>query len=346
MKKIIYLFSVYLFVQTFLSLILISRQVPYGGGDAIAIWNLKAKLIFLENGKYWRSILSSIIFWTHPDYPFLLPGLIAFLWKLAGGSVFSVPQYLSIFITMSIVVVLFFAIKKKNGFLSAFFGELVLVSTPFFLTSGVSQYADVPISLFLLLSLIFFSKKKFLAAGIFSGLAAYVKNEGLIFSFAAVASLFIFFLFQKNLKKNIKNIFLFLYGCAPIIFSVVAFKFLSNSESSYVLQSLSGIIFKIFDYKRHLIIIERFAFGITSFGEWRINPLPFIGLLIFFSKKSLSQINLQLLIILFLYYFIYLITPYNLSWQLDTSFNRLLIQLWPSVIYLIFSYVSFSKRDK
>jgi hypothetical protein len=36
------------------------------------------------------------------------------------------------------------------------------------------------------------------------------------------------------------------------------------------------------------------------------------------------------------YFFIYLITPYDLRWHLRFSLNRLFLQLWPSAVFLFF----------
>jgi len=39
------------------------------------------------------------------------------------------------------------------------------------------------------------------------------------------------------------------------------------------------------------------------------------------------------------YYFVYIISPYNLNWHLVTSLPRLIIQLWPSVVFSYFLMV-------
>ena len=41
-------------------------------------------------------------------------------------------------------------------------------------------------------------------------------------------------------------------------------------------------------------------------------------------------------IILAGFYTIYLITPLDLAWQLQTSADRLLLQLWPTILLLLF----------
>ena len=36
------------------------------------------------------------------------------------------------------------------------------------------------------------------------------------------------------------------------------------------------------------------------------------------------------------YFFIYIVTPERLSWHLATSLNRLLLQLWPMTVFLVY----------
>ncbi len=55
---------------------------PHGEGwDAFSIWNLHARFLF-RGGTAWRDGFTSIIPWSHPDYPLLLPGAITHLLDL------------------------------------------------------------------------------------------------------------------------------------------------------------------------------------------------------------------------------------------------------------------------
>ena len=56
---------------------------PHGEEAAWSIWNLRARFLF-RAGAFWRDAFSSDLSWSHPDYPLLLPGLVALCWKLAG----------------------------------------------------------------------------------------------------------------------------------------------------------------------------------------------------------------------------------------------------------------------
>jgi hypothetical protein len=50
-----------------------------------------------------------------------------------------------------------------------------------------------------------------------------------------------------------------------------------------------------------------------------------------------SLIAAAVLLLVFLSYcLVYLITPYGLAWQVQSSFDRLLLQIWPSVLLVFF----------
>jgi hypothetical protein len=83
--------------------------------------------------------------------------------------------------------------------------------------------------------------------------------------------------------------------------------------------------------------LRRFLF---SFGDWAV--LPYIPLVAFilltgvyrpvFSSQGWRTIVLILVILAAGYYFVYLTTPVDLKWHLESSLDRVLLQLWPSIL--------------
>ncbi len=53
-------------------------------------------------------------------------------------------------------------------------------------------------------------------------------------------------------------------------------------------------------------------------------------------RPGLLQTGAILLLMLAGYFFVYVMTPLDLTYHLVTSLNRLFLQLWPSVILLVF----------
>lgn len=41
-------------------------------------------------------------------------------------------------------------------------------------------------------------------------------------------------------------------------------------------------------------------------------------------------------LLFFGYFFVYVITPTDLAWQLESSLNRILLQLWPAAVVVCF----------
>ena len=86
-----------------------------------------------------------------------------------------------------------------RGRSQAMLGGLMLTGTPYFLIHGASQYADVPLGFFFLATLTLFclqdrfpkhSRGVLVLAWMTAGMAAWTKNEGLLFLLAIVVARF------------------------------------------------------------------------------------------------------------------------------------------------------------
>ena len=84
------------------------------------------------------------------------------------------------------------------------------------------------------------------------------------------------------------------------------------------------------------------------FGGWSLIPVPVLGAAYARlvgkrddsgQKKEILTATLTLGLMTAGYFAIYVITPYDLKWHLKYALNRLLVQLWPSVVFLFFMIV-------
>ena len=138
---------------------------PYGSGwDSFAIWNLHARFLF-RGGIDWRDGFSPLIPWSHPDYPLLLPAAIAHFWTVMGRETTAVPAVIGLVFTFSTVALLFSGLDILVSRTSALLGAMCLLSTPFFIDLGTWQYADVPLSFFILATLVLLHLHDRLAKG-------------------------------------------------------------------------------------------------------------------------------------------------------------------------------------
>jgi hypothetical protein len=327
----------------FIALIFIifySLYHPHGEGDSITIWNLRARFIFLGRDN-WKNAFNSLLAYSHPNYPPFLPLLISRFWSFNLNDSVFFPMMIAIFSVFTPIFLIFCSLYKKFSPLKALTASFILLGTTAFLTHGASQFADIPLALILLTSLIlayFFDKKSpklLILIGFISSFLVFTKNEG-VTMYLFFAAIFLF-------KKSQKEILYFVIGSLPNILAILYFKhFLAPPDDIFANQNLMIIFGKIINPERHQIIAIYFIKNMFVFGNWKINPFIFLIPFLVINLKSFIRNSFQtrgFLIIFFILaseYFIYLISPYELTWHLQFSFNRLMLQIWPSFLFLSF----------
>jgi hypothetical protein len=337
------------------------------GWDAFSIWNLHARFLF-RGGAAWRDGFSPLIPWSHPDYPLLLPATIAHFWSYLGRESQAVPAVIGLVLTFSTVGLLFSSLAILRGRTSAMLGGLVLLATPFFLEQGTSQYADVPLSFFVLAAISTLclyhhipedatnsrAQRLLVLSGLAAGFAAWTKNEGMLFLFALTAAQLLVHVRKRNLrnsdptgsaeKSSARPLGLFFAGLAPLLILIFWFKH-SVAPHGDLFPDTASAIHKLLEPHRYWIVFRWYFKSFFRFGEWWLVPGTLaLGIYYFLmvgaKKDGRSRgfdIGLVTLSLTFAGYFvIYLITPYDIFWHLRNSLNRLFLQLWPSAVFLFF----------
>jgi hypothetical protein len=325
---------------------------PHGGGwDAVAIWNLHARFLFL-GGPHWTDGFSTLIPFSHPDYPLLLPASVAHFWTYLQRDAEFVPATIGIVFTVSIVALLYSAVCILRTKTQALIAALVLVSTPSFLKVGVSQFADIPLAFYILASIVLLavsdlretgSRRLLFLAGAMAALAAWTKNEGLLFFCALVALRLGQVLWGKDARSLRREFVPILLGAAPILLVIAYFKLFIAPPGD--LFSSPQMLDKVTDLSRYWLIVRWFGKELFFFSGWKRVPLT-IGLAIYakllgseISRHYRSSVSLSTLLLAFTlagYFAVYVITPYDLRWHLRFSLDRLFLQLWPSALFLFF----------
>jgi hypothetical protein len=341
-----------------------ARAHPQGGGwDAFAIWNLHARFLFL-GGSHWRNGFSSLIPWSHPDYPLLIPASIAHLWTLLGYDDPYVPAAVAVVLTFGTVGLLFSSLSMLRGRITPMLAALVLLTTPFFVEQGTWQYADVPLAFFFLATIALLAMHDetllaipeqhpsgFLAlAGVAAGFAAWTKNEGILFVCAIILARLM--VFQRRYRKSGEpnppfshDCAAFLLGCVPLVLLIVYFKRWIAPVGN-LFTSPASMLHRLLEPARFETVIGKaFVHGFFTFGDWLGIPGTLLLLAFYFIAGRRDQRRptaghrasiLALSLTSVGYLCVYLITPYNLFWHLRFSLDRLLLQLWPSTIFLFF----------
>lgn len=338
---------------------------PHGKWDAWVIWNLHARFI-LRGGERWLDFLSSGLDWTHPDYPLLVPLSVVRMWKYAGSETLYAPILLSVLFTLAVAGLLVFSLAILRSRSQGCLAGLVLMGSPYFLDMGAYQFADIPLAFFFLATLvIFFHHNRFsehqdhplMLAGLAAAMAAWTKNEGLLFLFVVFAARFAWIVRGNGWRRALRQSAWFAAGAGPVLIVMAVFKLnLAPASDIFAGQGLQPMIERLTDWPRYgqilLAYIQTaltFTQGIVNIREgFRFNPLV-AGIVLLSVYPILMGVRMQgpdrpallttasvIILMLAGYFGIYLITPHDLRWHLLTSLNRLFIQLWPSAIFLCF----------
>jgi len=318
---------------------------PHGEWDAWAIWNLHAR--FMARGEDdWLSAFSPALLWSHPDYPLLVPALVARGWAFVGGETQAVPAVLGMVFSFGTVALLAAAVTVLgDGRLGALMG-IVLLGTPAFLWQGAAQMADAPLAFFFLLTAVLLSladtpgsdaRRALFVAGMSAGFAAWTKNEGLLFVVAVLVARMVA-TEGLPIAARLARALPLAAGLAAVLVVSLAFKIgLAPVNDLVGGQAVGATTSRALDVECFLVIGRHLARKLLEFGGAWINPLLLLGLyLAVFGvgagrehRARLVQLVTILMVMTAGYACVYVVTPAELEWHLGTSLHRLLLQLWP-----------------
>jgi len=115
--------------------------------------------------------------------------------------------------------------------------------------------------------------------------------------------------------------------------------FLVPTNGLFAVQSWANIGEKLTDPTRYWTALKTITGQLAWYGHGMTAAMAAAFVIVW--PRSLRQQLLRLLpglsvvlLMLFGYFLVYVITPQNLTWHLNTSIHRLLLQLWPSIILL------------
>jgi hypothetical protein len=365
-KVLIAFFSVEA-AASFAAFIFAFLKEPHGRWDAWLIWNMHARFLS-RSGEAWRDVFSLPMDWSHWDYPLLLPLSIVRSWNYAGGEQIYVPAAFAFLFFLLTAGLLLFSVGSLRNRAAGLLAAMILLGTPFFILMGISQFADVPFSFFVLATivLLFLSKSRrspspgsLFLAGIAAGLSAWTKNEGLLFVPIVLIAVFGVSAFEGGAKKALVRSAWVLAGALPVLLFVVYFKIelapANDLMTGFGAARTAGA--KLTDGSRYTTIARAFLVtslnftqgpvdlraGLMKFNPGLVNILLPVAWLFFMGanrdgKNRGGVICTAVILTLMLggYFVVYLLTPLPLDYHIATSLNRLFLQLWPSIIFLFF----------
>lgn len=322
----------------------VSSRMPHGGWDAWAIWNLRAHFLYRAGGTAWRDAFTETIDWSHPDYPLLLPASVARGWKLLGRESNVVPVALAGFFTFGCAGLMASSLAILRGARQGLLAGLALAATPVLYVQGSMQCADVPVAFFRLATLAamaladrFNSRGSAVLAGMSAALGGWAKNEGLLW-FAA-------FLLARMIVSRGRLVPAFMAGALPVLAPIVFFKArVATSSDIFGAAGRAGMMTRVLDPARYVLIVREGFVHAWNFGPLLVSALALLGVYVAIAgferdRRDRAILRTGALALLFTtagYFVIYLVRSLDLAWLLETSSDRLLLQLWPGIVFVIF----------
>ena len=347
---LVFSYPLYLMVEA-------ARSFPHGGSDAQAIWNLHARFLYRGSAGAWKDVFATTLGWSQNDYPLLVPGSIAGVWKVMGAEYSFVPSVVGVvfgFLTLAILCSSVSALARdQRGWMAG----ILLVATPSFITSTSVQGADIPLSMYILITVVLLQfaqvwpevkTQLLLLAGLAAGFAGWTKNEGSLFVVVVFGAHFLATAFRHAWKAYPKELFAIGLGASPMLALLGSFRVLLSPPSDISLSPTA--LHQLTVGARYSQIFWGFIDKFKAFGGWwraGIHPGTLVVLFLLLYVTTIKPVKSSsvhaLLIPVFMlmgYFMVYVVTPYDLQWHIDTSLDRLLLQLWPACVFILASFAA------
>ena len=313
----------------FLVIVFISLGTPTFEWDPRSIWLFHAKRIFYDQSIF--SVLDNYAEFSHNAYPSLAPALASSLATLVGywNEVFPKLSFLLMFLPPLILINIFFKNTQYLIFLSIVFFTIGrhlfngwadgLVAVYFCLSTFLMYLLIVSENNFLKKKIIFY-----LITFCFFTTLTLIKNEGIILLLILFVVTFLIKLYKGHLKNDIIKLIYLSFSFTPIIlWKLFCYsKGIGNDYiNSNILLNILPRLYEIENYKLisyFLLLNEKFIYSLVFFLatfwiKWNTELFRFISFI------ALSYI--------FILFFIFLSTPYDLHWQLASTATRVIKSL-------------------
>jgi hypothetical protein len=323
---------------------------PVLGWDGIAMWLFKAKVFYLQQAVDLGPIAGDIQ--RNLDYPPLYPLLVDSSYVLIGhlDEVFGKSVTFLFFLTG--LLAFYVTVKALLGRLPALAFSFLFAALPIFQVALFSYaqmgWADYPVGILMLVSLqhllhgrLTGDPLSYLAAGVFAALAAVTKNEGL--SFLAITVLLLLVMFavasMRGRRPAISRslLLLGLLWLLPVIawqaylrvHGIHGARLVGQQGFGQLLPALPGRAIAVLSSVRHVVSLH------GDYGWIGIDLLLALLLIGFKRSRAAIPVTAAVLLQLAAYLAVYLVTPFEIGYIVNSSLDRLVLQITPSLLLLL-----------
>ena len=314
----------------FLFIIFISLGTATFDWDPRSIWLFHAKRIFYDQSIF--SVMDNYAEFSNNDYPNLAPAFASSLASLVGhwNEVFPKLSFALMFLPPLILTYVFLKDTQYLIFLS-----IVFFTIGNYLFNG---WADGLVAVYFCLSaflmyLLIVSNNNFLKKKILFYLIAFcffvtltlIKNEGIALLFILFATTFFIKLYKGELKKDIsKLVFLSISFLPIILWKLFCSSKGVGNDHYYNANMLLNLLARLDDLNNYKLILyflllnEKFLFSLLFF---------LISFWINRNKELLGFVSIVAISYIFILLFLYLATPDDLYFHLNSSAARVIKSL-------------------
>lgn len=337
---------------------MISQLEPTGGWDARGFWNLRAAYLARGDGPWQLALhlkaggMPTDAF--HPSYPLFLSGFVALQWVLSPGFDPVVPAATGLVFCLACIFLLFASLAERKSIVLGLLGASVLMSFRDLPKFTAYQLSDVPLALALLASVVLLDQARciqarpaetrsnghlrdgWIAAGLILGLAPWIKNEGWPFLLAAGAA--VYWRFGRGAFRWLAA------GAAPGLLGTLTVKLLGSGVEYFIPRTIGDVLAKASDPHRWWQILVGFLYRVIQAGHpWAHPVLLLVGLALVLRLAPLAELRARMwlstpvLTLMLCDFGAYVITQFDLTWHINTSAIRFVLQVWPALLWLAFS---------
>lgn len=329
-----------------------SLAMPLSGWDAWFIWFVKARAFFMDKGVSAAFLTDPVYVQDHPEYPLLVPLALSWIYTAIGAAEETAGKVIYPLQFIALLSIFYYGAAKTSGKKTSLLFTTLLSITPLVLIHAagfpvqvdpayaardLTGYADLAVSIYFLSAGVFifrYSREEGPAFAILASLmlaiGAWTKNEGLTFALIGFIILVVS-AFIKN-KKDLKTIVFALIPLVVFILPWSVYKSVHGLGSEYVENMGPSIFFSNLARLSEIIpFIAKYMFmkpGVMGLVWWAYVISAVLSI-----RHVLSSRNLVLHVLILgqlsAYIFVYIITPVDLKWHLNTSLDRLVLHLIP-----------------
>jgi hypothetical protein len=181
-------------------------------------------------------------------------------------------------------------------------------------------------------------------AGLTAGFAAWTKNEGVAFVLAVIVARAFAILRYGNRAGLARQLGALAGGLAFPLATVALFKLRIAPPNDLTSTKPADILTHLIDFGRWVTVLEGFVLAALALGAFLVPILLVLGLywyLLRFQKGTadrvpIATVSTALGLMVAGYLAVYVLLSNDVNWQVNTSVDRIVLQVWPGALLAFF----------